>query len=143
MFLIWFTYVLTLHANQLAFLTSFGFHLFCFTGLEEFGSFKESSLPLSTLSFSTIETCFDRGMKPLLAFATSSIGDDDVTNAFQKSSESSESKKDLSTKLEVEAMESSSGGSLSSSLPSPTWIIYDGRKKDHNKNHRQCQSLWN
>ena len=125
----------------ISFLTSSDFHLFRFTGLEEFGSFEDSSLPLSTLSFSTIETCFDCGTKPLLSFATSSTGDDEVTNAFQKSSESLESEKGLSAKLELEAMVSSSGSSLSSSLPLPTWIMEDGRKKDHNKNHCQCQSL--
>ncbi len=127
--------------KSISFLTSSGFHLFRFMDLEDFDwepcNFKDSSLLLSVPSFSTCETCSESETKPLLAFATSSTGDDDVTNAFQKSSESSEFEKCSSAKMELEVVVSSSGSSLLSSVTSPTWIIYDGRKNEHSKN--QCQ----
>lgn len=77
-------------------------------------------------SFSSIRVFSCCGTRPFFSFTTLSTGDDDPSNDFQKSSESSESEDSLS-ELELEVVISSSGSSPS--IPSPADMNYDKIKK--------------
>jgi len=106
-------------------LTSSGFHLFRFTGLEpfdlEFWFSNESSSLLMVPSSLSSFTCSHGGTKSSSLFTNSLTGDGGM-NDFLKSSWFSELEECPSAKLGLEEVSSSLDSSLSNSKPSTAWL---------------------
>lgn len=126
--------------NLISFFTSSGFHFFRFIVLEDFcrelGFFEDSSSLLSESPFSSPDICSSCGTKPF-SFTKVSIGEDDVVNGFQKSSEFVESEGSLSTKSELEIVVSSSASSSSITPSTAVWKRHTNKTFASDKNLMQ------